>query len=181
MLNTSPDFKENSRRAMQDAGLQKALDRARKPFAQTRAAAVARLPEFETLRETAKGIKNHTLAHLDFYLEAFADKVEAAGGQVHFCADATEARAVVLEICRAAGARTVTKGKSMISEELGINDHLEANGITPVETDLGEYILQLRHETPSHIIAPAFHLNREDWEASFRAAHTDLLAERVFR
>ena len=77
-------------------------------------------------------------------------------------------------------ARTVTKGKSMISEELGINDHLERHGITPVETDLGEYIIQLRHELPSHIIAPAFHLNREDWEESFRKSHTDLPPDRVF-
>ena len=178
---TSSAFKTNAHAALGDAGLQKALARSGSSFIARRAAAAAALPEFEALRDEARAIKDHTLAHLDFYLEAFADKVEAAGGQVHFCADAAEARAVVLEICRAAGARTVTKGKSMISEELGINDHLEANGITPVETDLGEYILQLRHETPSHIIAPAFHLNREDWEASFRAAHTDLPAERVFR
>ncbi len=178
---TSSAFKANARVALNDAGLQKARARSGTSFIARRAAAAAALPEFETLSDEARAIKDHTLAHLDFYLEAFADKVEAAGGQVHFCADAAEARAVVLEICRAAGARTVTKGKSMISEELGINDHLEANGITPVETDLGEYILQLRHETPSHIIAPAFHLNREDWEASFRAAHTDLPAERVFR
>ena len=79
---------------------------------------------------------------------------------------------LVLDICQAAGARTVTKGKSMISEELDINDHLERNGITPIETDLGEYIIQLRHELPSHIIAPAFHLNKEDWEESFRKSHT---------
>jgi L-lactate dehydrogenase complex protein LldF len=74
----------------------------------------------------------------------------------------------------------VTKGKSMIGEEIAINDHLERAGITPVETDLGEYIIQLRHELPSHIIAPAFHLNREDWEAQFRKSHTDLPADRVF-
>ena len=99
---------------------------------------------------------------------------------MHWCADADEARAAVLAICQAAGARTVTKGKSMLSEECGINEHLAAHGITPVETDLGEYILQLRQEPPSHIIAPAFHLNRDDWEASFRAAHADLPADRVF-
>jgi len=74
----------------------------------------------------------------------------------------------------------VTKGKSMISEELAINEHLEQHGITPVETDLGEYILQIRHEPPSHIIGPAFHLNREDWEESFRKSHTDLPRDRVF-
>jgi L-lactate dehydrogenase complex protein LldF len=106
--------------------------------------------------------------------------VERAGGKVHWCSTADDARAAVLAICQKAGARTVTKGKSMISEELGINDHLEQHGIRPVETDLGEYILQLRKEPPSHIIAPAFHLNREDWEESFRASHTDLPEERVF-
>src|SRR5271155_3527257 len=69
----------------------------------------------------------------------------------------------------------------MIGEEIAINDHLERNGITPVETDLGEYIIQLRNELPSHIIAPAFHLNMEDWEAAFRKSHTDLPADRVFK
>ena len=180
MLPTSPDFKRNASRAMADTGLQKALDRTRPTFPARRAAAVAALPEFEALREIGKQIKDHTLAHLDFYLDTFAANVERAGGQVHWCSTADDARAAVLAICQAADAKTVTKGKSMISEELGINQHLEANGITPVETDLGEYILQLRAEPPSHIIAPAFHLNREDWEESFRRSHTDLPPDRVF-
>jgi L-lactate dehydrogenase complex protein LldF len=177
---TSPAFKQNARTAIADAGLQKALANSRPQFMARRSAAIAALPEFEALRDTARDIKNHTLANLDFYLEQFAAKVEAAGGTVHWCSTADEAREAVLTICQEAGARTVTKGKSMISEELSINDHLEANGITPVETDLGEYIIQLRHELPSHIIAPAFHLNREDWEAQFRKSHTDLPADRVF-
>jgi len=177
---TSPEFKRNARQALADPGLQKALARSGTSFIARRAAAVAALPEFEALRDEARAIKDHTLAHLDFYLETFAANVERAGGTVHWCTDAAEARAVVLRICQEAGARTVTKGKSMISEELGINAHLEQHGIAPIETDLGEYILQLRHEIPSHIIAPAFHLNREDWESSFRAAHTDLPADRVF-
>ena len=181
MLATSPAFKENAAHAMADAGLQKALARTRPQFPAKRAAAVANLPEFEQLRDIGKGIKDHTLAHLDFYLETFAANVERAGGQVHWCSTADDARAAVLGICERVGARTVTKGKSMISEELGINQHLEAHGIVPVETDLGEYILQLRGETPSHIIAPAFHLNREDWEESFRKSHTDLPADRIFR
>ncbi len=180
MLTTSPDFPDNAARALKDAGLQKALGKAKGAFLQRRAEAVARLPEFEALRDVGRDIKNHTLANLDFYLETFAANVERAGGQVHWCSTADEARAAVLEICRKAGAKTVTKGKSMISEELGINDHLEKHGIDPVETDLGEYIIQLRRETPSHIIAPAFHLNREDWEADFRRAHTDLDPNRVF-
>ena len=178
---TSPAFKANAERALSDAGLQKALARSKPQFQAKRAKAAAGLPEFEALRDVARDLKNHTLAHLDFYLEEYAAKVEAAGGKVHWCATAEDARAAVLKICRAAGARTVTKGKSMISEEIGINDHLEAHGITPVETDLGEYILQLRREPPSHIIGPAFHLNREDWEASFRESHTELPADRAFR
>src|SRR6201996_8664619 len=178
---TSPAFKENAHRAIQDAGLQKALARSGPSFIAGRTDAVAALPEFEQLRDIARDIKNHTLANLDFYLEEWEANVTKAGGKVHWCATADEARAAVLEICRAASARTVTKGKSMISEELGINEHLERHGITPVETDLGEYIIQLRHEVPSHIIAPAFHLNREDWEESFRKSHTDLPADRVFR
>ena len=177
---TSPAFKENAHRALADAGLQKALARSGPSFIARRAAAVAALPEFEQLRDTARDIKNHTLANLDFYLEAYEAKLLAAGGKVHWCATADEARDAVLAICRAANARTVTKGKSMIGEEIAINDHLERNGITPVETDLGEYIIQLRHELPSHIIAPAFHLNLEDWEATFRKSHTDLPPDRIF-
>ena len=178
---TSSAFKENAHKALADAGLQKALARSGPSFIARRAAAAANLPEFEQLREIAREIKNHAIANLDFYLEAYEAKVLEAGGKVHWCATADEAREAVLAICRAAGAKTVTKGKSMIGEEIAINDHLERHGITPVETDLGEYIIQLRHELPSHIIAPAFHLNMEDWEAAFRKSHTDLPPDREFR
>ncbi len=180
MLATSPAFKENASRAMADPGLQKALARTRPQNPAKRAAAVAGLPEFEQLRDIGRDIKNHTLAHLDFYLEEWEANVLASGGHVHWCSTADDARAAVLKICQAAGARTVTKGKSMVSEELAINDHLEKHGIKPIETDLGEYILQIRNEAPSHIIGPAFHLNREDWEESFRAVHTHLPKDRVF-
>ena len=180
MLATSPAFKENARAAIADAGLQKALGRNNPALQARRAAAVANLPEFEQLRDIGRDIKNHTLQHLDFYLETFAAQVERAGGTVHWCSTADEAREAVAAICRKAGARTVTKGKSMISEELALNEHLEREGFTPIETDLGEYILQIRHEAPSHLIGPAFHLNREDWEESFRKVHTDLPADRVF-
>ena len=180
MLTTSPAFKENAHHAMADKGLQKALARTRPQNPAKRAAAVARLPEFERLRDIGRDIKNHTLQHLDFYLETWEANVLASGGHVHWTSTADDARAAVLAICQKAGARTVTKGKSMISEELAINDHLEAHGIQPIETDLGEYILQIRNEPPSHIIGPAFHLNREDWEESFRKVHTHLPADRVF-
>jgi L-lactate dehydrogenase complex protein LldF len=177
---TSDRFPANARAALQDQGLQKALANTGPQFQARRAAAVAALPEFEALRDAGRDIKNHTLEHLDFYLEAYAAKVEASGGHVHWCNDAIEARGTILKICRAANARTVTKGKSMVTEEIGLNDYLAQNQVTPIETDLGEYIIQLRHEMPSHIIAPALHLNREDWETTFRAAHTDLDPNRTF-
>jgi len=167
-------FKDNAKLALADANLQKALAGMDDTFVAYRARAVERLPEFEALRDAAKAIKDHALANLDFYLQRFADKVEAGGGHVHWCVDADAARAAVLAICRRVGARTVTKGKTMIGEEIAINDHLQANGIEPVETDLGEYIIQLRHETPSHIIAPAIHLTVEQVGETFREAHQDL-------
>jgi L-lactate dehydrogenase complex protein LldF len=181
MLQTSTAFKENASGAMGDAGLQKALAYSRPQFIKRRQVALDGLPEFEALRETAKNIKNHAIANLDYYLETYAAAVEASGGVVHWCATAEDARQAVLGICKAAGAKTVTKGKSMVTEEIALNDFLEAHDITPVETDLGEYILQLRGESPSHIIAPAFHLNREDWEDSFRKSHTDLPPDRIFK
>jgi L-lactate dehydrogenase complex protein LldF len=167
-------FKENARAALADASLQKALGHVKPGFIDKRAKAAARLPEFEALRDQARDLKDHVLAHLDFYLERFEAQVRANGGTVHWCRTAAEARRAVLEICRGVGARTVTKGKTMIGEEIALNEFLEAEGIEPVETDLGEYIIQLRHEPPSHIIAPAFHVNKEQVADAFRAAHTDL-------
>lgn len=171
---TSPQFKRNAARALGDAQLQKALGNVKQGFIDKRQKAADKLPEFEALRDSARDIKNHTLEHLDLYLEAYEEKVTASGGYVHFARNAEEARDIILTICRSAGAKTVTKGKSMISEEIGINHHLEMNGIKPVETDLGEYIIQLRNELPSHIIAPAVHLNATQVEQDFRRVHKNL-------
>ena len=175
---TSPEFKQNAARALNDSQLQKALGNVKQGFIDKRRMAADKLPEFEALRDSARDIKNHTLEHLDLYLEAYEEKVRSSGGHVHFARDAQEARDIILTICREAGAKTVTKGKSMISEEIGINHHLEANGIRPIETDLGEYIIQLRNELPSHIIAPAVHLNATQVEEDFRRVHTHLDAKR---
>jgi L-lactate dehydrogenase complex protein LldF len=175
---TSPRFKENAAAALADEQLQRALGNVKRGFIDKRQAAVDKLPEFEALRDSARDIKNHTLAHLDLYLERYDEKVTASGGHVHFARTAEEARDIVLAICRAAGAQTVTKGKSMITEEIGLNGHLAAHGITPVETDLGEYIIQLRNELPSHIIAPAVHLNATQIEQDFRRVHSHLEPKR---
>jgi L-lactate dehydrogenase complex protein LldF len=171
---TTPAFKANAHRALGDAELQKALFKMRSGFIDRRAAAAARLPEFEALRDSARDIKNHTLAHLDLYLERYVARLEAAGGHAHFARTAEEACAAVLGICKRVGARTVTKGKSMIAEEIGLNAVLERASIAPIETDLGEYIIQLRNEPPSHIIAPAVHVNATQVEADFRRVHSHL-------
>ena len=175
---TSPAFKANARRALDDARLQKTLGFVRGNFIAKRQHAVDALPEFEALRDQARDIKNHTLAHLDLYLEAYEEKVVESGGVVHYAETGAEARDIILDICRKAGARTVTKGKTMIGEEIALNEHLEENGIEPVETDLGEYIIQIRHEPPSHIIAPAVHLTKEQVADDFRRVHTELAPDR---
>ncbi|MBB5752170.1 LutB/LldF family L-lactate oxidation iron-sulfur protein [Prosthecomicrobium pneumaticum] len=175
---TSPEFKSNAHHALDDGQLQRALGNVRAGFIDKRIKAVDGLPEFEALREQARAIKNHTLAHLDLYLEAYEKRATENGAKVHFAETAADARSIILDICRSVGARTVTKGKSMIAEEIGLNEHLESAGLVPVETDLGEYIIQIRNEGPSHIIAPAVHLNKDQIEADFRRVHTGLPKDR---
>ena len=175
---TTPAFKANAHEALGNANLQSALRGSRGNFVLKRAKARAKLPEFDALRDRARDLRNAVIADLDLWLQAYEVKVLESGGIVHWAETAEEARAIVLDICRKAGAKTVNKGKTMISEECGINDWLAENGITAVETDLGEYIIQLRGETPSHIIAPAVHVTVPEVEAAFRTAHTHLPPER---
>ncbi len=165
------DFKANARAALADRQLSDALSRMSAGLVPKRADAVAALPEFDALRDRAREIKDHTLANLDHYLEVFEANCQATGGQVHWCGTADEARSRILEICRAADARTVTKGKSMVGEELHLNPFFERHGITPVETDLGEYIVQLADEVPSHIVAPAIHKTKEQVSDLFERHH----------
>ena len=179
MKPTSHAFKSNAKEALGNEPLKRALGGIKHGFVANRARARANLPEFEDLRDEARAVKEHTLAHLDLYLEAYERKVVETGGQVHWAASAEDARAAILKICRDAGAKTVTKGKSMVGEEIAINEHLEQAGITPVETDLGEYLIQLRQEPPSHIIAPAIHLTKDQVEADFRKTHTQLSPKRI--
>jgi len=174
MESTASSFKENAKQALADSKLRDALDKLSDGFPAKRRGAVARLPEFDDLRDSAKAIKQHVLDNLGFYLEAFEARVIEAGGTVHWCRSAAEARTTILRICKQAGAKTVTKSKSMISEEIAINDHLADHGVEPVETDLGEYIIQLRQEPPSHIIAPAIHLTKEQVADTFRDHHSHL-------
>jgi L-lactate dehydrogenase complex protein LldF len=178
MQSTSHAFKDNAHEALGNRHLQSALDKMRAGFPQRRLDAIGKLPEFEDLREQGREIKNHVLENLDWYLERYERNVIAAGGHVHWARTPEEMRRIVLGLCRKLGAKTVTKGKTMIAEEVGLNDFLEAEGVTPIETDLGEYIIQLRHEPPSHIIAPAIHLTKGQVEKTFREVHTNLPPER---
>jgi L-lactate dehydrogenase complex protein LldF len=171
-------FVEAAHEALHDPQLRPALGRLKTHFALGRAYAAARYGEFDALRERGRAIRDYALCRLDELIETFEHKVQARGGQVHWARDATEARIIILGILRTLGATSVTKGKSMVSEEIALNPFLEANGVRPVETDLGEYIVQLRDEPPSHIIAPAFHLNKEQVAETFRESHTQLEPQR---
>jgi L-lactate dehydrogenase complex protein LldF len=150
-------FRERAGQALRDSFLQEALTIATTKFIGLRREAFDEFPEGEALRDRAREIKEATLQRLDHYLDRLIDNVERRGGHVHYATTSEEARGIVLDIARRTGARTAVKSKSMATEEIHLNDALEAAGVTPIETDLGEYIIQLAHERPSHIIAPAIH------------------------
>jgi L-lactate dehydrogenase complex protein LldF len=139
-----------------------AVGRGARNLFHSRQKAMEELPAMEALRDRARAIRLHSLSHLDRLLAYFADQLEAAGGNVHWAGDAEEARLITGEILERTGAQRVVKSKSMVSEEIEINEHLEALGLDVVETDLGEFIAQLAGETPSHIIAPVLHMTRQD-------------------
>ncbi len=119
-------------------------------------------PDFEPLRDHARALKAHALDHLDLLLERFEARASAAGAVVHWAEDAPALNRIVHELLDARGARRVVKSKSMLTEECGLNPYLESRGIEVIDTDLGERIVQLGHEPPSHIIMPAIHRTRED-------------------
>jgi L-lactate dehydrogenase complex protein LldF len=157
---TTERFHEQARAALADPELRAALDRAADGFVRRRSDAMAALPTLEALRSQAAAVKAHVLDHLDHYLERFAEALEAVGGHVHFAADAAEARQLVLDLARRYDVSTVVKAKSMISEEIGLNQALADAGVRAVEGDLGEFILQLAGDVPSHLIGPAIHWTR---------------------
>lgn len=158
----SETFDANARDALRNESLRGALRRATDLFGERRRAAVGDVPAWEELRERARRIKEDALANLDRYLEEFTARAEEAGAVVHFARDAREACETVARIAREAGAERIVKSKSMTTEEIHLNDALASGGPLPVETDLGEWIIQLADETPSHIIVPAIHKTREE-------------------
>ncbi len=158
---TSETFDQNAKAALADSQLRGALRNATSLFGERRLAAARSLSNWEDLRSHARAIKDEVLKHLDVYLQEFVDKAQARGAQIHWASDAAEANAIICKLAVDRRARIIVKSKSMTTEETHLNVALEKAGIQVVETDLGEYIIQLAHETPSHIIAPAIHKTKK--------------------
>ena len=159
--------------ALADPLLKTAIDRTTNNARTKRAAAIAAWPEFPAARELGRDIKDHVIAHLDHYLVQFEHNAQASGAQVHWARTGQEACDIVIAICRKAGARSVTRAKSMLGEEIGIPHALAAAGIERVETDLAEHIIQLAGDPPSHIVWPALHKTREQVKELFLQRHQD--------
>ena len=171
MKSTASHFIARSQEAIANPVLQAAMAKARPGFVRKRLDAIAQVGNFDALRTKAQEVRQRSLRDLDIYLAIFERRVTAAGGHVHWAATTEELRTIVVDIATKAGAKTATKGKSMVAEEAGLNEALEQVGILPRETDLGEYILQLAKEPPSHIVAPALHKTRKQVSDLFYAHH----------
>ncbi|MDT4937045.1 MAG: L-lactate dehydrogenase complex protein LldF [Pseudonocardiales bacterium] len=172
-------FPTAAERALADGQLRRNLAQATSTIRTKRAAAVAELDDWEQLRAAGAAIKDDVLAHLERYLIQLEERVTAHGGTVHWARDANEANRIVTELVRAAGAGEVVKVKSMATQEIGLNDALAAAGIHALETDLAELIVQLGHDTPSHILVPAIHRNRAEIREIFSREMADVEARRI--
>jgi L-lactate dehydrogenase complex protein LldF len=160
----SVEFDQKIHSTLADANLQLAIYTATGRLKEKRIENVAPdvLPDYQELRSQANALKKHAIENLDYYLEEFERNVEARGGKVIYCKDGTEVADFVLGLAKERGAGLIVKSKSMTTEEVDLNERLEHHGLESVETDLGEYILQLAHERPYHIVAPALHKTRYD-------------------
>jgi L-lactate dehydrogenase complex protein LldF len=161
-------FPAAARYALQDTQLRHNLGVATRTIRERRAQVVAERPDWEELRNAGQALKRRVLRHLDEYLVQFERGVEAAGGHVHWARDGAEAGRIVARLVAATRAREVVKVKSLTTDEIDLNEALEADGIEVVETDLAELICQLAGDEPSHILVPAIHLNRVEIRDLFR-------------
>jgi L-lactate dehydrogenase complex protein LldF len=156
----APDFESAAKKLLQDTQLRHNVRHATDVIRGKRAHVVDEMPDWQALREAGRRIKEHTLRHLDVYLQQFEDACTRAGGEVHWARDADEASKIVVRIIQSHNEKEVIKVKTMTSDEIRLNQALEAAGIAPYETDLAELIIQLGGDAPSHIVAPALHRNR---------------------
>jgi L-lactate dehydrogenase complex protein LldF len=167
-------FPDAARHALADTQLRRNLGKATGTIRAKRAQVVSEVPDWEQLREAGRQLKVHTMARLTEYLAQFEEAVTDRGGVVHWARDAAEANAIVLDLVRAKGVDEVVKVKSMATQEIGLNEALEADGIAALETDLAELIVQLGHDKPSHILVPAIHRNRAEIREIFLAEMEDV-------
>jgi L-lactate dehydrogenase complex protein LldF len=165
---TPATFYQRVGRAVGNPTLQAAVRNATDRMATGRVAALAAFPEMDAMRDHARAIRAHTIARLDHYLRQFESSIERRGGHVHWASTSQEAVALVAGIARQHGVRTAVKSKSMVSEEIELNAGLAAAGVEVLETDLGEFIVQLDDDHPSHIVMPIIHKNRHDVARLFR-------------
>jgi L-lactate dehydrogenase complex protein LldF len=165
---TAPIFPMAAKAAMGNTQLRKNVRHATDVIQAKRARVVEEMPDWQQLRESGRQIREHTMQHLDFYLEQFEANCTRAGGFVHWARDAEEARSIIVSLVKASATDEVIKIKSMTTEEIHLNTALEAAGIHPFETDLAELIIQLGEDQPSHIVVPALHKNRQQIREIFQ-------------
>ena len=162
MKPVTTNFRSKAAETLEDKQIQQSIEHVYTGFFQGRLNAASETPDWDQLRSKGKEIKDHTIAHLDYYLNLLANNVQKNGGNVFFAHDAEEARNHIIQIAREKDVKTVIKSKSMVSEEMGLAEAMNDEGFETVETDLGEYIIQLANETPYHLIAPAVHKSRSE-------------------
>lgn len=173
------EFRQQAFIALEDIRLQDALEGATGRFTAARKEALENLPHAAEMRDRLKTIRANTIANLAEHLETFEKQAQSAGAQIHWAQDGAEAAGIVLDIAGARGVKLVTKSKSMATEEIHLNSRLAEAGIRPVETDLGEWIIQLAEEPPYHIIAPAIHKTRQQVTELFRAAGEEEITDDI--
>ena len=171
MIQTSERFREHVARALTDSDLKVALNRTTGLLQTRRRQVIDEYKEYGEARKRAQAIKDHTLRHLDHYLEMFEANAIANGAVVHWARTPEDARKIVAKICTEANARTATRVKSMLGEEIGIGEALAEAGIERIETDLAEHIIQLAKDPPSHIVMPAMHKTHEQVAELFDLKH----------
>jgi L-lactate dehydrogenase complex protein LldF len=167
----SDTFLDNASEALKNSGQAERRDRIALFASQIRTAAIDSFEDFDDLRHHVKKIRQHSLDNLDYYLSQFEKEAVHNGNQVHFARDSEEFNSLVLDICQQHDARRIAKGKSIVTEETGLNSFLQSAGLNVMETDLGEYIIQQAGETPSHIVSPALHKSANEVRELFQQKH----------
>ena len=168
---SSLKFQRNAGKSLHNKTLQRALKNIESRFVGARREAISHLDDFEAVRSRATAIRDQVLANLDQWLIRFEQAAQRRGANVHWAETAEEANRIICDIARQHGVKKAVKSKSMVSEECGLNDALEAAGVQVVETDLGESLLQLAHEPPSHIVAPVLHKTKDEVSDLFEQHH----------